>query len=105
MKRRNWAHLRFVKSLMSLVNDIWTTLAEGAILQTNSLQRRRTACLSLPARLSEICVMSALPPKADIAKHRWDFRLVPKADIRGRRARVVAYCATNATQIHKKNSC
>jgi len=25
--------------------------------------------------------MSALPPKADIAKHCWDVRFVPKADI------------------------
>jgi hypothetical protein len=25
--------------------------------------------------------MSALPPKADIAKRRWDVRFVPKADI------------------------
>src|SRR5215472_5236675 len=27
--------------------------------------------------------MSALPPKANIAKHCWDVRFVPKADIRG----------------------
>jgi hypothetical protein len=26
--------------------------------------------------------MSALPPKADIAKHVWDVRFVPKPDIR-----------------------
>jgi hypothetical protein len=25
--------------------------------------------------------MSAFPPKADIAKQRWDVRFVPKADI------------------------
>jgi hypothetical protein len=25
--------------------------------------------------------MSALPPKADMAKHCWDVRFVPKADI------------------------
>jgi hypothetical protein len=29
--------------------------------------------------------MSALPPKADIAKRRWDVRFVPKADITRRR--------------------
>jgi len=27
--------------------------------------------------------MSALPPKADIAKQSWDVRFVPKADING----------------------
>jgi hypothetical protein len=26
--------------------------------------------------------MSAIPPKADIAKHPWDVRFVPKADVR-----------------------
>jgi hypothetical protein len=25
--------------------------------------------------------MSALPPKADIAKHYWDVRFVPKAEV------------------------
>jgi hypothetical protein len=29
----------------------------------------------------DVRVMSALPPKADIAKRRWDVRFVPKADI------------------------
>src|SRR5262249_14053649 len=32
-------------------------------------------------RTSEVQSMSALPPKADIAKHRRDVRFVPKADI------------------------
>jgi hypothetical protein len=31
--------------------------------------------------LSDFSAMSALPPKADIAKHCWDVRLVRKADI------------------------
>ena len=29
---------------------------------------------------SEVCVMSALPPKADMAQHDCDVRFVPKAD-------------------------
>jgi hypothetical protein len=49
--------------------------------------------------------MSALLPKADIAEGDWHVRFVPEADIRCRRARAVTYCATNATQIHKKKSC
>jgi hypothetical protein len=30
---------------------------------------------------SQLCAMSALPPKADIAERDWDVRFVPKADI------------------------
>ena len=30
---------------------------------------------------SEVCAMSALPPKADIAERKKDVRFVPKADI------------------------
>jgi len=30
---------------------------------------------------SEVCAMSALPPKADIVQHDRDVRFVPKADI------------------------
>jgi hypothetical protein len=31
--------------------------------------------------LWKVCAMSALPPKADVAKRRGDVRFVPKADI------------------------
>jgi hypothetical protein len=34
--------------------------------------------------LEGICIMSALPPKADIDQHGRDVRFVPKADIRRR---------------------
>jgi hypothetical protein len=30
---------------------------------------------------SEVCVMSALPPKADIGTQLWNVRFVPKTDI------------------------
>jgi hypothetical protein len=30
---------------------------------------------------SEVCAMSALPPKADIGWAHWDVRFLPKADI------------------------
>jgi hypothetical protein len=30
---------------------------------------------------AKFTAMSALPPKADVAEHDWDVRLVPKADI------------------------
>jgi len=49
--------------------------------------------------------MSALPPKADIRPRDQDVCFGPEADIRWRRARAVAYHATNATQIHTKKSC
>jgi hypothetical protein len=49
-------------------------------------------------------VMSALPPIADIIEIRSHVRFVPEPDIRRHRARAVAYCATNATQIYKKKS-
>ena len=32
---------------------------------------------------SQLCAMSALPPKADIAETDWDVRFVPIADITG----------------------
>jgi hypothetical protein len=34
------------------------------------------------AELRMVVAMSALPPKADVAKRDWDVRFVPKADIR-----------------------
>jgi hypothetical protein len=42
---------------------------------------KRKGRAALIARKS-LDAMSALPPKADIAKRRWDVRFVPKADIR-----------------------
>ena len=30
---------------------------------------------------SKVCAMSALPPEADIDRHDWNVRFVPKADI------------------------
>jgi hypothetical protein len=35
----------------------------------------------ISSRVSSFAAMSALPPKADIAKHCWDVRFVPNADI------------------------
>jgi hypothetical protein len=34
------------------------------------------------AAFDRVAVMSALPPKADIAEYDWDVRFVPKADVR-----------------------
>jgi hypothetical protein len=36
--------------------------------------------------LKSLHLMSALPPKADIAKRRWDVRFVPEGDIRERKS-------------------
>ena len=45
------------------------------------LEALQYECARLGA-LKSFHLMSALPPKADIAKHWWDVRFVPKADIR-----------------------
>ena len=41
--------------------------------------------------------MSALPPKADIAKHSFDVRFVPKADIL-RRSKIVHFVASHSNR-------
>jgi hypothetical protein len=40
--------------------------------------------------------MSALPPKADIAKHSWDVRFVPIPDV-SNRSKIVRYSITSAS--------
>jgi hypothetical protein len=47
----------------------------------SSNREARMSALGQKRTLRRVHLMSALPPKADIGRARWDVRFVPKADI------------------------
>ena len=52
-----------------------------AVATRYSAVRLEMSALGQKQTSERVRVMSALPPKADIAERRWDVRFVPKADI------------------------